>query len=193
MSKNLLTFFLSTNPPKILADNLTTFFDEKVQKLHDGGVNKIVDASVVVPDSENLTSHSLSNIHRLSEDDVHILLNSMPSKSCPLDPMPTSLVKQCSDELLPIITKIINSLLSAGYFPSYFKTAEVILLLKKSTLDPESLQSYRSVSNLKFISKATEKLLLNNFSTTSGIMIFSRIFRVPIENTIAAKLHFFVF
>ena len=142
--------------PKILADNFATFFDEKVQKLH-GGFNKIVDANVVVPDSESLTSHSLSNFHRLSEVDVHKLLNSMPSKSCPLDPMPTSLVKQCSDELLPIITKIINSSLSAGHFPSSFKTAEVIPLLKKSTLDPESLQSYRSVSNLKFISKATEK------------------------------------
>ena len=69
----------------------------------------------------------------------------------------TSLVKQCSDELLPIITKIINSSLSAGHFPSSFKTAEVIPLLKKSALDPESLQSYCSVSNLKFISKATEK------------------------------------
>ena len=81
----------------------------------------------------------------------------MDSFFCPLDPMPTSLVKQCSDELLPITTKIINSSLSAGHFPSSFKTAEVIPLLKKSTLDPESLQSYRSVSNLKFISKATEK------------------------------------
>ena len=107
--------------------------------------------------SERLTSHSLSNFRCLSINEVHKLLDKMPSKSCPLDPMPTSLVKQCCNELLPVITKIVNGSLSAGHFPSSFKTAEVIPLIKKSTLDPEALQSYRSVSNLKFISKVTEK------------------------------------
>ena len=82
---------------------------------------------------------------------------SMPSKSCPLDPMPTWIVKQCLDELVPTITEIVNHSLCSGSFPSTFKIAEVIPLIKKSTLDPELLNSYRSVSNLKFLSKVTEK------------------------------------
>ena len=81
----------------------------------------------------------------------------MTSKSCPLDPMPTSVVKQCSDELLSIITKIIDSSPSTGHLPSSFKIAEAIPLFKKCTLDPTALQIYRSVSNLKFVSKATDK------------------------------------
>ena len=71
--------------------------------------------------------------------------------------MPTWLVKQCLDELLPTITQIINRSLCSGSFPSTFKTAEVIPLIKNNTLDPQLLQSYRSVSYPKFISKVTEK------------------------------------
>ena len=142
--------------PKILADNFATFFEEKVQKLH-GSLNQSVKTQGDLPDSERLTSNSLGNFRCLCEDEVGKLLNSMPSKSCPLDPMPTTLVKQCANELLPTITQIINCSLSSGHFPSTFKTAEVIPLIKKSTLDAESFQSYRSISNLKFLSKATEK------------------------------------
>ena len=36
-----------------------------------------------------------------------------PNKSCELDPLPTWLLKLCAQELAPIITAIVNALLSA--------------------------------------------------------------------------------
>ena len=78
---------------------------------------------------------------------------------CDLDPIPTTLLKQCCAELLPIITSIINGLLSSGVFPSEYRLALVRPIIKKCTPDPEIFKNYRPVSNLHYISKLIEKVV----------------------------------
>ena len=68
------------------------------------------------------------------------------------------LFKQCCHILAPVITNIVNLSLSTGEFPSQFKHA-VTPLIKKPSLDRESLSNYRSISNLSFISKLTERVI----------------------------------
>ena len=70
----------------------------------------------------------------------------------------TWLLKECLDELLPLLTSIINSSLLTGVFSKQCKHAIVRPLLKKHNLDHEELRNYRPVSNLHFISKIIEKL-----------------------------------
>ena len=53
-----------------------------------------------------------------------------------LNPIPTSLLLECLDAVLPTMTSIINDSLKSGVFPSFYKSAIVTPLLKKSTLDP---------------------------------------------------------
>ena len=78
-----------------------------------------------------------------------------------LDPIPTWLLKTCIDELLPLITELINKSLSTGTFPDYFKEAIIRPpLLKKPNLDVDALKSYRPVSNLHFVSKLIEKMVM---------------------------------
>lgn len=94
-----------------------------------------------------------------------------PAKSCSLDRLPTWLLKNM-DNLVPIITSIINESLTTGEFPTSFKTALVRPLLKKATLDPENLRNYRPVSNLAFISKTLEKIVaaqLTSHMKTNGL------------------------
>ena len=55
---------------------------------------------------------------------------------------------------------IINNSISTGIFPSQFKQAVVRPLLKKNDLDPKILKNYRPVSNLNFISKIVEKVIM---------------------------------
>ena len=50
-------------------------------------------------------------------------------------------------------------------FPSAFKTAHVIPLLKKPSLDKNDLKNYRPVSNLSFISKVVEKVVASRLLT----------------------------
>ena len=69
------------------------------------------------------------------------------------------MLKDCLDELLPLITDIVNTSMKAGSVPKDFKSARIIPLLKKSGLDPNLLKNYRPVSNLPFISKVLEKVV----------------------------------
>ena len=72
---------------------------------------------------------------------------------------PSSLLKRCAHVLVPIITNIVNLSTSSGIFPSVFKQATVTPLLKKPSLDKESLSNYRPISNLSFLSKLTERVV----------------------------------
>jgi len=97
----------------------------------------------------------------VTEDEVKILISKSPAKSCILDPVPTVMIKQCIDDIVPVITAVINSSLHTGVFTSQFKRAVLTPLLKKTGLDPNELKNFRPVSNLPFISKILEKVVLN--------------------------------
>ena len=100
------------------------------------------------------------------------LIISLSSATCDNDPMPTFLVKECLDVILPTITRIVNLSLEYGEFPSALKSARVGPLLKKPTLDPEQFKNYHPVSNLPFLSKVTEKsvaLHLNSYMDANGL------------------------
>ena len=60
--------------------------------------------------------------------------------TCNLDPIPTTLLKSCIDSLIIPITNIVNKSLKEGVFPSAFKTAHVIPLFKKPSLDKNDLK-----------------------------------------------------
>ena len=49
-----------------------------------------------------------------TEAEIKKIILESPSKSCALDPIPTSLLKYCLDELLPYITRIVNDSLLTG-------------------------------------------------------------------------------
>ena len=74
--------------------------------------------------------------------------------------MPTSLVKDSLDVLAKLITDIMNESLSNGSVPRDFKRAVITPLLKKYNLNPNELKNYRPVSNLPFLSKILEKVVL---------------------------------
>ena len=87
----------------------------------------------------------------------------MPQKSCDLDPMPTPVLYVCLDEIILIVTSIINKSLSSGIVPQYFKHAVVKPLFKKASLDPNCLKHYRPVSSLPFLSKVLGRSVLKHF------------------------------
>ena len=86
------------------------------------------------------------------------------AKTCDLDPFPTHLLLECLDCLLPYITSVINDSLASGIFPSSFKTPLVKPLLRKPSLDTNDLKNYRHVSNLPFLSKITERIVLSQLN-----------------------------
>ena len=82
-----------------------------------------------------------------------------PTTSCVLDLLPTQLLKTNVDILSPVIPRLVNLSLTTGKFPSSQKSAIITPLLKKASLNPESLKNYRPVSNLTFVSKLLERMV----------------------------------
>ena len=115
-----------------------------------------------IPQVQKTTIRSKMNVFELaSEDEIKKLILSSSSKSCDLDPIPKSVLKNCLDLLITSITDIINISMENSTFPQNFKEAHVRPLLKKTSLPKNELKNYRLVSNLSFISKILEKIVAN--------------------------------
>ena len=75
--------------------------------------------------------------------------------------MPTSLLKECLPHFIETLTGLFNESLKHGSVPNCFKEALVKPLIKKPNLNPNELKNYRPVSNLPFLSKILEKIVLH--------------------------------
>ena len=98
-----------------------TFID-KIRTIHTK-LDKLTSALSEV--SESCCGALMDHFKPLSEGDVRKLIEGFP----------TSLVINCVDVLLPVITKIINLSLESGSFASNWKCTLVNPLLKKTGLD----------------------------------------------------------
>ena len=70
-----------------------------------------------------------------------------------------SIMKQCVDNYITLLTHIINLSIAQGYFPDDCKVAKVILIFKDG--DPQDIQNYRPISVLPFFLKYLKKLFLS--------------------------------
>ena len=117
----------------------------------------------------------------MTEKLIRELIFKSPTKSCMLDPIPTSITKQCLDALVSLITFIVNASLSTGIVPPQFQQAVVKPLLKKPGLGSDDMKNFRPVSNLSSISKILEKFVLiqlkNNLSGNNLLEIFQSAFK----------------
>ena len=58
--------------------------------------------------SDGVTNRTLNSFNNLSERNVSDLINNSAKKSCVLDPMPTCLIYDSLDVLLPVITRMVT-------------------------------------------------------------------------------------
>ena len=110
-----------------------------------------------------------------------------PSKSCSLDPVPTWFLKEHLDCLLPSITNIVNLSMSTGIVPAKIKVAHVMPSLKKPSLDKDVMKNFRPVSNTSFISKLTERIVLNRLIDHVSHNNLQE--KLPINRITVLKLH----
>jgi len=77
----------------------------------------------------------------VSADDIMRFFGKAPSKHRSLDPAPTWLIKHVLPSLAETFAKICNTSFREGVFHQNLKQALVRPRLKKSTLDPDELNS----------------------------------------------------
>lgn len=167
---NKLTFRSTSNqlPPSIdnksLADGFGEFFQKKVNRIaSDVSIMCTNEAFQPIADQFSCVDVTeFSNFATLSQADVLKLINKSASKQCILNPVPTKIVKECIEILLPVITNIINLCMEHGEFPECWRCAVVVPILKKRGL-PLDFPNYRPVNNLPYLSKLVESAVMEQF------------------------------
>ena len=123
-------------------DKFSTYFIEKIVKL----LRTPLPKSVMSP--KPYLNCSLASL-------IRKIIEKVPPKSCPSDPIPTRLLKTCLVELRPAITTLINSSLQTVVFPTAFKERRILPKIKKITPDKEDFSNCRPVRNLPSLHKST--------------------------------------
>lgn len=134
---------------EILAEEFADFFINKIRTIREKfkGIDCYHHQPVDAP--------IFRKFRPMTESEICKIIMSMKSKSCELDPIPTTLMKRLLPKCICIITNIVNISLETGQFYSGWKVAVVQPLLKKPGLDLVH-KNYRPVSNLSFLSKVIE-------------------------------------
>src|SRR6267154_6471399 len=143
--------------PSCLANSFLNFFRDKIAKLSPSLIDSSTSSSHLPPSSTPLPFNTFSPT---SQDEVRRAILNSSNAICSLDTIPTFLPKSCLDALIVPITNIINLSFSEATFPASFKDVLVRPLLKKHNLPQDDLSSYRSISNLNFLSKMLERIIL---------------------------------
>ena len=140
-----------------LAKEFADFFLNKILTIR----KQFEDISPYMPTTKDILI--LWKFAPMSENEVKEIIMSMKSKCHELDALPTSFLKRMIDVCLPSITKIVNVSLETGQFTYQWKVVIVRPLLKKLGMDLIK-KNYRPVSNLSFLSKVIEKVMLKQFN-----------------------------
>ena len=147
------------------ANEFNNFFISKIEKI----MQDLAPSSMTVTPDEYLdltyeTTNRLTNFKMINDQDILSIINRAPSKSCKLDPMPTTLLKVQKNVIAPHIKDIVNTSVVSGRFTRNIKQALLRPLLKKRGLDL-ILNNYRPVSNLVYISKIIERVVCDQLTS----------------------------
>ena len=127
-----------------LANKFIDFFGDKIAVIRnalDEVFDSILDFDGNLSFSDQFT---LSSFRSVTSSDISQLIGRSTIKSCPLDPVPASVLKQCISVLLPVMTRIINQSICSAVVPESFKLALLNPLLKKP-LDSEVFANFRPI------------------------------------------------
>ena len=138
-----------------------SFFLNKISNIRNSILPPIAPIVVRPTSTPLLLEFSQVSLEYLSE-----IVSKMHPSSSPLDFIPTTIFKDAFNAIGFYVLSIVNSSLSSGCVPDYFKHAVIQPLLKKHNLDPSLPENYRPISKLPFISKILEKVVCEQLLLT---------------------------
>ena len=142
-----------------LATSFNKFFVEKIDKIR----NNIELCPKPNLDEDLGPDCCLMDFEPTTIEEVSEIIKEAGIKCSPADLLPQHLYKENIGNLLPVIVKLINISLSSGDVEGV-KLADIIPLLKDDSLDSNELKNYRPVSNLTFLGKLIERVVLRRLN-----------------------------
>ena len=142
----------------VLAKSFNEFFVDKIAKIRQNMKLCSSPSFQTAPDDCTMTEFEPATLEEISE-----IIKETGVKSSPTDLLPQQLYKENIEELIPLIHKLVNLSLVSGNFEGV-KLADIVPLLKDESLNPNELKNYRPVSNLSFIGKIIERVVLKRLN-----------------------------
>ena len=142
-----------------LATSFNEFFVNKIDAIRQ---NIELSCPADLTDEFNC-NNCLSEFEPTNIEEITEIIDDCGVKCAPADLLPTGLYKDNLGLLLPLIVKLVNLSLSTGNVDGV-KLADIVPLLKDGSLDPNILKNYRPVSNLTFIGKLIERVVLRRLN-----------------------------
>ena len=146
-------------PNQHTASNVANHFTSEVRNIH----ASIADSEPPTISCRSTSFTQLSVLRTVTIEEAAKLLATAPSQHCSLDPVPSSLLKQASASVAPILASLCNQAFADSRLPMSEKHALVPARLKKPNLNPDDLNSYQPISNLSFTSKLVERAVAARF------------------------------
>ena len=171
---NIVSDLLDTKKVKVLpqcddevelANKFNQFYLDKIKKIRE-----------TIPDGANhnnemlnenhyntFQGHNFDSFEPVTIEELKDIIKSSNTKTSCHDPLPQYVLSNILDSLLPTLCELVNKSLSSGNIDGV-KEAIIVPLLKKAGLDTDDLKNYRPVSNLVFISKLIERVVLKRLN-----------------------------
>ena len=143
--------------PKALAETLNSFFISKVNRLIEGLPVPMDDPLRVLKKIMHNRSCRLTLRPVHPKEVLKLIMGLKNTQSEGLDYISMYIVRLIAGDILPSLTHIINLSIRDSKFPTKWKAAKVVPLLKKG--DAINPQNYRPVALLPALSKVLEKVI----------------------------------
>ena len=147
--------------PLFTADAFLEAFTTKVRTTHEATAGS---PPPVFPP----TTCGLSILSPVTEEELRRTILSSAPKTCDLDPVPTFILQEFVDTLLPFLTVLCNRSLCDGNLPVSQKRSIFVPVLKAEGLDVTVPLNFRQVVNVSFLSKIIEKVVASQLTELSN-------------------------
>ena len=99
-----------------------------------------------------------------SIEELEMIIKETGINCAPDDFLPSEILKENISLFLPVLCKLVNMSLKEGSIDGLLKTADIIPTIKDLGLDPNDLKNYRPISNLSFLGKLIERVVLRRLN-----------------------------
>ena len=147
--------------PAGLASCMNKFFLDKIKRLRNSIPAVLTDPLSKMKEAMRGRMCTFK-LQAVSVEDVLKIIGSLKNSSATgVDYIDTRTIKLSAELIAPALTHIINLSITTNTFPSIWKYAKVIPLLKSADSDPLLPKSYRPVALLPVLSKILEKIVFS--------------------------------
>ena len=152
-----------------LATDFNNFFMDKIKGIMKNFNNNISEEVTSFSSLPNLyaprnDSCYLNNFDPCTIEELKEIIQNSEIKCAPTDFLPSEIVKQNIDLFYPVLCNLVNLSLKTGSLDG-LKIADIIPTLKDQRLDPNSFKNFRPISNLSYIGKLVERVVLKRLNS----------------------------